>query len=54
MRMVYRLVIIHSTVQLCISFAPLLKAYKKLWVGRDVTEHSDLRKACQELALLLD
>lgn len=53
MWMVSHLVIIHSMVQLCISFAPLLKAYKKLWVGRDITELSDLRRVCQELALLL-
>ena len=33
MWMVSCLVIIYSTAQLCISFAPLLKAYKKLWVG---------------------
>lgn len=54
MWMVSCLVVFDSMVQLCISFAPLLKAHKNLWVGRDVTEPSDLRGACQELALLLD
>lgn len=35
--MVSSLDVIRSAVQLCISFAPLLKRYKELWVGRDIS-----------------
>lgn len=35
--MVSSLDVIRSAVQLCISFAPLLKWYEELWVGRDIS-----------------